>query len=188
MWEIILHLTPVTVAGFLLLCAALPWAAAAWNARTRDVALPLARVLLTLWLLLVLAVTLIPDQSLNSGGSRYINWLPGEGLWGGGVSTLGVGDMERGMIVRLQLANAMMFVPLGALYVFAGRRPRLGRAVVACLALSVLIEAVQYAMNAGRTVDVDDVLFNTFGGLVGSLLAYLPYRTLCPKAPPRHAS
>ncbi|WP_225882445.1 VanZ family protein [Streptomyces aureocirculatus] len=31
---------------------------------------------------------------------------------------------------------------------------------IGCFALSVTIEAVQLAMNAGRVVDVDDVIFN----------------------------
>ncbi|MHC5257412.1 VanZ family protein [Streptomyces sp. UC4497] len=186
-WEIVLHLTPLTVAGFLLLCAALPWAATALQARAREVVPVLSRALLVLCLLAVLAATLIPDQSLGSGGQRYVAWLPGEGLWGGRMGTLGMGDMEREMILRLQLANALMFVPLGLLLVLASRQPRLGRAALACLVLSLLIEAAQYAMNAGRTVDIDDVLFNTLGGGLGGLLAYLPHRTLRPASQPRHA-
>ncbi|MEV7194189.1 VanZ family protein [Streptomyces sp. NPDC093510] len=44
-------------------------------------------------------------------------------------------------------------------------------AVVGCLALSVVIEAAQLVMNAGRVADVDDVLFNTAGALTGCLMA-----------------
>lgn len=50
------------------------------------------------------------------------------------------------------------------------RRPSLLTIIAGCLALSVAIEAVQLVMNAGRVVDVDDVIFNTIGGLVGCLL------------------
>jgi hypothetical protein len=188
-WEIVLHLTPLPVAGFLLLCAALPWTATALRARARgrDVVPVLSRALVALCLLVVLAATLIPDQSLGSGGQRYVTWLPGEGLWGGRMGTLGMGDMERDMILRLQLANALMFVPLGLLLVLASRQPSLGHVALACLVLSLLIEAAQYAMNAGRTVDVDDVLFNTLGGVLGCFLAYLPHRILGPTPRPRHA-
>ncbi|MFJ9127389.1 VanZ family protein [Streptomyces sp. NPDC102340] len=187
MWEIVLCLTPLTVAGFLLLCAVLPWAAVALQARTREVVPVLSRALLVLCLLVVLAATLFPDQSLGSGGQRYVIWLPGEGLWGGRMGTFGMSDTERDMILRLQLVNALMFVPLGLLLVLASRQPCLGRAVLTCLALSLLIEAAQYAMNAGRTVDIDDVLFNTLGGILGGLLAYLPHRMLTPASQPRHA-
>ncbi|MFI0242091.1 VanZ family protein [Streptomyces sp. NPDC016845] len=187
MWEIVLYLSPATVGGFLLLCAALPWAAAALQRRTRDAVALLARGCLLLCLLTVACATLLPDQALGSGGERFIIWMPGEGLWDTSASGLGVGDMERGMILRLQLANALMFVPLGMFLVLAGRRQRPGRAVAASLALSLVIEAAQYAMNAGRAVDIDDVLFNTLGAGLGVLLAHLPHRLLRPAVPPRHA-
>lgn len=35
--------------------------------------------------------------------------------------------------------------------------------------LSVGIEAAQYVMNTGRVVDVDDVVRNSLGGMVGVL-------------------
>ncbi|MET7982602.1 MULTISPECIES: VanZ family protein [unclassified Streptomyces] len=59
----------------------------------------------------------------------------------------------------------------------SGRQPRPGRGVLKCLTLSVFIEAAQYAMAAGRTVD-DDVLFNTLGGLIGRVLSLAPHRVL----------
>nr|WP_272924351.1 VanZ family protein [Streptomyces sp. SID8381] len=136
-------------------------------------------MLLIACLAVIFVATLMPTQSLDSGGPRYISWIPGEGLWGDALSSMdGLGGMEHEMVLRLQLANALMFVPLGILLVFAARRSRLGRTVAVCLALSVSIEAGQYVMNAGRTVDVDDVLFNTLGGLVGGVLAFVPRRVL----------
>ncbi|PWI20238.1 hypothetical protein DI272_01040 [Streptomyces sp. Act143] len=78
------------------------------------------------------------------------------------------------MIVRLQLANAAMFVPFGSLLSFTFRPARKAvpaRATCVCLGFSVLIEGVQFVMAAGRTVDVDDVLFNTLGGLLGAGVA-----------------
>lgn len=175
-WEIVLYLNSASVAGFLLVCAALPWGAAAIEARTQDVIPMLSRVLLAFCLLVILAATLIPSQSIGSGGQRYVSWAPGEGLWGDSLSTVGMGDMEQEMILRLQLANALMFVPPALLLVFVTRQPRMGRAVLICFALSVLIEVSQYVMNAGRTVDIDDVLFNTLGGVIGGILAYFPRR------------
>ncbi|MFH8340859.1 VanZ family protein [Streptomyces sp. AM6-12] len=131
------------------------WAAAALEARARDAVPRLSRVLLALCLAIVFAATLLPTQPLDSGGPRSISWMPGEGLWDDGLSSTGA--MEHEMVLRLQLANALMFVPLGILLLFSTRRPHLARTTAVCLALSVSIEAAQYAMNAGRTVDVDDV-------------------------------
>lgn len=87
------------------------------------------------------------------------------------------------MIMRLQLANALMFVPLGLLHTFIARRARVGHGAAAGLGLSLFVEAAQYAMNTGRTVDVDDVLFNT----LGSLPACLPHRIRRRGSPARHA-
>ncbi|MET8725244.1 VanZ family protein [Streptomyces misionensis] len=126
-------------------------------------------MLLILCLVIIYAATLMPPQPLGSGGPRYISWVPGEGLWGNDLSS-----MEHEMSLRVQLANAMMFVPLGILLVFVTRQPRLGRTIAICLALSASIETAQYVMNAGRTADVDDALFNTLGGA----LAFLPRRAL----------
>ncbi|MEW1926142.1 VanZ family protein [Streptomyces sp. NPDC088360] len=61
--------------------------------------------------------------------------------------------------------------PLGLFAYAAARRPSALTIVVGCSALSAGIEAVQFVMNAGRVVDVGDVIFNTVGGLVGCLLA-----------------
>ncbi|MGZ0236516.1 VanZ family protein [Streptomyces sp. CPS1] len=129
-------------------------------------------MLLILCLVIIYAATLMPTQPLDSGGPRYISWVPGEGLWGNDLSSMG--SVEHEMSLRLQLANAMMFVPLGILLVFVTRQPRLGRTIAISLALSASIETAQYVMNAGRTADVDDALFNTLGGA----LAFLPRRAL----------
>jgi glycopeptide antibiotics resistance protein len=69
------------------------------------------------------------------------------------------------------LGNVLLFVPLGALFTAITRRygsPVF--VVVAASLLSVSIEAIQYAERSvpiGRTVDIDDVLWNTLGAYVG---------------------
>ncbi|TWV34743.1 VanZ family protein [Streptomyces misionensis] len=180
MWEVILYLNPVTVSAFVLFCAVIPWVGAALASRTQEVIPKLARVLLVLCLAIIYFATLMPTQPLDSGGPRYISWVPGEGLWDNDLSSMGA--MEHEMSLRLQLANAMMFVPLGILLLFVTRQPRLGRTIAICLALSVSIEAAQYVMNAGRTADVDDALFNTLGGIIGGVLAFVPRRVLAERS------
>ncbi|MYR56761.1 hypothetical protein GTY54_11125, partial [Streptomyces sp. SID625] len=176
MWKVILYMNTATVVVFMMVCVIAPWGAAALENRTRAVIPKLTRALLAACLFLILAATLMPTQSLDSGGPRFISWVPGQGLWDDGFHSMGA--MEQEMALRLQLANALMFIPFGILLVFVTRQPRLGRGVALCLALSVMIEAAQYAMNAGRTADIDDVLFNTLGGLLGGVLAYIPRRVL----------
>ncbi|MGW2019922.1 VanZ family protein [Streptomyces sp. NPDC001927] len=64
-----------------------------------------------------------------------------------------------------------MFVPLAVFWYTAAERTSGLRVLIGCCSLSVGIELVQLAMNAGRVVDVDDVPFNTAGALVGVLMA-----------------
>ncbi|MFJ8231364.1 VanZ family protein [Streptomyces sp. NPDC094448] len=131
------------------------------------------RMAATTWALLVLLATLMPTQPLGSGAA-YISWELGGGLWGTS-SDYGAGlfEQEGEMVARLQIANAVMFVPLGALFAFRRDRVRAATAIAWCFAASVAIEALQLAMAAGRTVDIDDVLFNTLGGVLGAVTAQL---------------
>ncbi|MFI1682934.1 VanZ family protein [Streptomyces sp. NPDC020607] len=115
-----------------------------------------------------LAATVIPDRPIGSG-VPYVAMIPGEGLWGSAADSMFAG--ERHMIVVLQVANAAMFVPLGLFAYAAARVPSPTGIVLGCVVLSVAIEAVQLVMNAGRVVDVDDVVFNAAGAVVGCLLA-----------------
>lgn len=74
---------------------------------------------------------------------------------------------------RQIMLNILVFLPLG-LSMSAALPERLSKAlrmaltVVFCLLLSVLIEALQYYLAMGTT-EVDDVVYNTFGALLGTL-------------------
>lgn len=70
------------------------------------------------------------------------------------------------------LGNVAFFVPFGVLaYILfsTGHRP-LTRATATGAALSLAIEASQYLFSLGRT-DIDDLIFNTLGALVGAAIA-----------------
>ncbi|MCE7082405.1 VanZ family protein [Streptomyces sp. ST2-7A] len=72
------------------------------------------------------------------------------------------------------LPNMIMFLPLGVLLPLLSRRARsVGRATLLCALTSLTIETAQclsYIMfNNGRSVDVNDLLANTLGGLLGHL-------------------
>jgi glycopeptide antibiotics resistance protein len=68
------------------------------------------------------------------------------------------------------LANILLFIPLGILVsALAWRLP-----AVLCLGLglSLCIEVTQYLLDIGRTADVNDVMENTLGTLLGWLVVY----------------
>ncbi|GLF94092.1 VanZ family protein [Streptomyces yaizuensis] len=173
MWQIVLFVSPVTVALFLLASLALALVLARWRERAdaRRVA-DVTRGMLAVCVAVVLVATVLPTQPLGSGG-HSVSWVPGGGLWGtgGGYGGAGLFAEEADMIQRLQIANAAMFVPLGTLLAFLGRRIRVAEAVFWCFAGSLAIEAAQFVMAAGRTVDVDDILCNTLGGALGAVAA-----------------
>ncbi len=73
------------------------------------------------------------------------------------------------------LGNLLAFVPLGLLLPVAFRRQPWPLVILAGAALSVSIETTQYALslNLGhgyRAADIDDVIVNVFGTIVGLAL------------------
>ncbi|WP_432096016.1 VanZ family protein [Streptomyces sp. bgisy100] len=172
MWQVVLYINPATVALFVAAVVALSATAAWWHHRSDGCAANRrvdrgVQAMLAAWTVLVLAATIMPTQPLGTGG-HDIFWTPGEGLWtptGEGGAALFA--EERDMIVRLQIANAAMFVPLASLLTFSAPGRPAGRVVALCLLLSTAIETIQFVMAAGRTVDVDDLLFNTVGAVLG---------------------
>ncbi|WP_369212734.1 VanZ family protein [Streptomyces flavofungini] len=167
MWRAVFYVNAWTVCLFLAAVAATAAGLGVWRRASPGRQRRAARMLWLGCLVVVLAATVIPEWPIGPG-VPYVAMIPGEGLWGSAADHMYAG--ERHMILVLQIANAAMFVPIGLFAYMAGRRPATVGIVGGCLALSVIIEAVQLVMNAGRVVDVDDVIFNTLGGLSGCLL------------------
>lgn len=70
------------------------------------------------------------------------------------------------------IGNVVLFAPLGAVVATMTRRGWALRVLTATFlagALSALIEAVQFVL--GRVADVDDVILNTAGALIGAVIA-----------------
>ena len=125
--------------------------------RRRDTAVATrtaARVLLAGALLAVLTVTMMAGTS-----GTGVNLLPGSGI----RTALNNANRELGLLNLV--GNVVMFVPLGFLAPLAARFSL--RAVAAlCVSLSVSVELLQ--LTLGRSLDIDDVLLNTFGGVLGA--------------------
>jgi glycopeptide antibiotics resistance protein len=65
--------------------------------------------------------------------------------------------------------NVALFVPLGMLLPLLSRRWSLPRVLLLALVLSTLLEVCQYVLNRGRLADIDDVMLNVSGALLGWL-------------------
>ncbi|NUO62703.1 MAG: VanZ family protein [Gemmatimonadaceae bacterium] len=114
------------------------------------------------WVLLVLslggiaAVTLLPEKAI---GGKHFRW---------GLSH----DPEH---LAEDMLNAILFMPLGVAL------ERMGRSFVAALAtsaaISTAIEMSQLYLIPGRFAELQDILANTAGGLIGWGLAMLAARS-----------
>ncbi|MCK9795996.1 VanZ family protein [Isoptericola sp. 4D.3] len=108
----------------------------------------------------VLALTML--GSWDGGG--VANLVPGSSIRAGlaGEHALGLFNV---------LGNVLLFVPVGWLLALAVPRRRVLIAAVAGFGLSAAIEVTQSFL--GRVVDVDDLILNGLGAVVGACLALL---------------
>ena len=76
-------------------------------------------------------------------------------------------------MIRQLLLNIAMFVPYGLLLPMVFKKLRsISMQIIAVFLTTFSIEALQYLM--GRSADIDDIIMNCLGGLVG----YLCFKTL----------
>lgn len=66
------------------------------------------------------------------------------------------------------LGNVLLFVPLGFFLAYGGKQKFLKVFAIGA-AIGVLVEALQFFV--GGSVDVDDVILNSLGGVVGAAVA-----------------
>jgi glycopeptide antibiotics resistance protein len=111
----------------------------------------------------ILGVFLITLTARPYGSDGRTDLIPFHPLW-----TALTGEIDASRVVATFGANILLFVPLGILLPL--KWPRLDHPVTVTLitaGLSAAIEVAQYYMNAGRVAQVDDVIFNALGGLIG---------------------
>ncbi len=97
-------------------------------------------------------------------------WRPGEGLFDLGAQ-LEPGELT--MLMRRQVADAALFVPVSLLLRFAAPRASAAVAFLLGVGLCLVTETAQVLMRAGRIADIDDVICAAAGTVVGSGLALL---------------
>lgn len=81
-------------------------------------------------------------------------------------------------VMFLMVANIGIFLPVGVFSALLWRKPRWWKSLAVGLGASTAIESIQYFI--GRSADVDDVLLNTAGALLGFWLFWLA-RALFPR-------
>jgi hypothetical protein len=132
------------------------WVAVVRTTATRAVAVALLLLVVTG----VVAVTLRPADPTGPGG---FSWAVGESI------RAELGSVNRGLGLVNVVGNVLMLVPVGWLAAVLAPRRRLLTGTVAALVLSAAVEVGQVVV--GSVGDVDDLLLNGLGGLVGAAVA-----------------
>lgn len=107
----------------------------------------------------ILAVTLTPTEGIHLG----VNLVPLAGT----REVLRISG-DPAVAARIVALNVALFVPLGgSVALLLPERRLLGAAVVGA-SLSILVETGQLVLPVTRSTDVDDVLLNTLGAVLGA--------------------
>lgn len=116
------------------------------------------------WFLLLACVALILGATLgqSQSGLHSSNLRPGHSIW------LELHDVDARIGLVNVLGNVALFAPLGFLLVTA-LGDSIRRAMIGGALLSATIECLQYRI--GRAADIDDVLLNASGALLGAAFA-----------------
>lgn len=143
---------------------AAPEKAAPRKARKR----PFLRVgwilLLLVYLAIMAAVTLGPgDPEAAAGAGASDNFTPFAEI------NRSLADGSLHSLAQI-VGNALLFVPFGILVPLSFPRLSIVTAVLAAAAASATVELVQLTHIAGRMFDIDDVILNVSGALLGGLL------------------
>jgi len=118
-------------------------------------------------------------------GERSVNLVPFRTI-GDYLADLSGAAHLRAFARQNLLANIVIFVPLGVYAVLLNRDKRVWKNLLIVLGATVLAEAVQTAFKLGHG-DIDDVILNCLGGLLGILLCKGLYRLCGDEKKARHA-
>lgn len=125
------------------------------------------------YLIVLAALTVVPLNKAAVSGAGFISLIPGH-------TTLGCFRQMTGTAVEVVicnmnwLGNVLLFIPMGMLMQFVSPRFDSARgSAAAALLAAVTIEGIQYlqrSIGMGRNVDVDDIILNLGGALIGYTL------------------
>lgn len=123
-------------------------------------------LLLVIWAALIVCNTLLPPSLPH----LIPNWKVIPEIFTRGI---------RSIIDTHKLLNVLMFAPIGLALPFMQKRPGFGRTVLVGFCFTFGIEFLQ-GFSSQRDGNIDDVICNTLGVIVGYLL-YLLIKLLFPK-------
>ena len=125
----------------------------------------IACFLLGACIIMVLAATVVVGAAGTAAADRSLNLVPFrvfQETWG----------MPRPKKIAQTIANVVMFIPLGFMLPIAFRGMRyFWKTALSLTLFSLAIEITQYF--TGRSADVDDLILNASGGILGCLAFFI---------------
>ena len=98
--------------------------------------------------------------------SRSYNLIPFKSIWD---YVVGNNHVPKSFIADNILGNIVVFIPYGLYLQVIQKRKAFARSLLIVIITSVAIEIIQFIFGLGAS-DIDDVILNTCGGIIGILL------------------
>lgn len=87
-------------------------------------------------------------------------------------------DVEKSFIIRQIIYNIFLFIPYGLLLPAAVEKLRkCSRIIIVVMITTISIEVIQYFI--GRSADIDDIIMNLLGGILGYCLFLMLNKCFC---------
>ena len=113
-------------------------------------------------------------QNAAGVAAHYHNFIPFKTIWGylsGGIR------VSQAAVVRNLLGNVLVFVPYGLYLQTLLKNKAFAKSLLLVAATSVAVETTQLVFGLG-TFDIDDVILNCLGGVIGIMFYKLLLRFL----------
>lgn len=123
-------------------------------------------VLLLSYLLFFKHVSPLELFNTNRYVFRKINLIPFNTIFG---YLSGILNVSQTVIITNVFGNIAIFVPLGIYLKKFRKNERISKSILLVFLISLFTEIIQYIFGLGAS-DIDDVILNCFGGLIGILI------------------
>lgn len=132
-------------------------------------------VLLLIYLAILVYFTMFWDRLGRTDGFDTIryNLVPFEEI----KRFINYRNVSFSMFLMNVVGNIVVFVPMGFLLPLLGSKGRFFPTFFASFGISLCIECIQLITKVG-VFDVDDLILNTIGGIIGFILCFIVHRIL----------
>lgn len=122
-------------------------------------------VLLLSYVLFLKIVSPLELFSINRREFRNINIIPFYTIYG---YLSGILNVSQTVVIHNVLGNIAIFIPLGIYLELFRKDKRISMCIFLVFLISLFVEIIQYIFGLGMS-DIDDVILNCLGGLIGIL-------------------